>query len=485
MTEGAATLGPMAVRLRTILSATCASDAAIVAVTLPAPLVSAGRVFAQQEDEPAYYFATGDRGGDVGLGAVASVRAEHLEDVPTLQMEAQGWLEHATTIGLDAAARAPRFYGGLAFDAAPDVRGPWRTFPRVAFDLPRFRYVRDAQRASITLHVRPLELQTDAEREHWIEQTGQLQAALSGSDPTIPSTRVRQRILHPSPTEWLRRVDMALAAIGRGELEKVVLAREVVLELDAAPSAQRILETFEALSPQTTRFAFRKAGLVFLGATPERLLLRLGSELRTEAVAGSMRALDDDAAERLMHSDKERHEHRLVVHELIRKLNALGAKPEASARPSIRQLRHVLHLATTIRARLFGPPHILDLVTQLHPTPAVAGVPEGEAKAFLRLHEGIERGWYAAPLGWFDSRGDGEFVVGLRSGLLEGNSLRLFAGAGIVADSDPLTELRETELKFAGLLEALGNESAESGAARDTFDLHMSRHDSQEHLGRA
>jgi menaquinone-specific isochorismate synthase len=447
-------------------------------------------VFELQADAPAYYFAIGDRGGDVGLGIVASVGAERLEDVSTLQSEAQRWLDQAAIVGLDAGARAPRFFGGLAFYSGEERRCTWRKFPGAAFDLPRFRYLSDGRLASLTLHVRSDELQSDSELQGWVERTGAVFRDLASINE--PSRRlvpqIRKRVEHPSASDWLHRVELALAAIRAGRLEKVVLAREVILDFQAAPSVRDILESFESFAPQTTRFAFRKGGQVFLGATPERLLLKLGSELRTEAVAGSVRALDDDAAERLLSSEKERHEHQLVVAELLRKLSALGAKPEISARPTIRQLRHVLHLATLIRARLMGPPHILSLVTKLHPTPAVGGVPELEARDFLRTHEGLERGWYAAPIGWFDAQGDGEFVVGLRSGLLDGATLRLFAGAGIVADSDPSKELRETELKLASLLEALGSETDAQRAENDSLGKPAARYESQDcrvHRGNA
>jgi len=158
----------------------------------------------------------------------------------------------------------------------------------------------------------------------------------------------------------------------------------------------------------------------------------------------------------LMASGKERFEHDLVVRELVRKLELMGARAEVPNQPSIRQLRHVLHLSTSITARLFGPPHVLTLMSRLHPTPAVGGVPEDTAREFMRQQENFERGWYAAPIGWFDGQGDGEFVVALRSGLLTDNVLRLYAGAGIVRDSKPEKELQEIELKLQSLLEAIG-----------------------------
>jgi menaquinone-specific isochorismate synthase len=446
----------LAARFEAALVAGSHAATQIVTVTIPAPPVDASRVFDQDANQFGYLFATGDKNGDVGLGSVARLRASHLGDLAALETEAQSLLERPFEVGIDAAARAPRFYGGINYSAARDPQGPWRAFDRVHFDLPRYRYLTDGKQASLTLHVRPAEIAQTSNRRSWFAQTDRLLSEIAVPSPPKNAPAIRQRRDDPSPAQWLCHVEDALAEVKQGTLEKVVLAREVLLELDAAPDVVRLLENLNVLSPETTRFAIRQDRCVFLGATPERLILRLGSELRTEAVAGSMRALDPDAAAHLMASEKERHEHDLVVRELLRKLEILGARPESPSRPAIRQLRHVIHLNTSVTARLFGPPHILTLMSRLHPTAAVGGVPEDRAAQFVREHEAFDRGCYAAPIGWFDAQGDGQFFVALRSGLLEGNHLRLYAGAGIVRDSQPEKELEETELKLQSLLEALG-----------------------------
>jgi isochorismate synthase len=449
------------------------SSARLAAVTVPIPVVNPSHVFAQFDEEPAHYFSKEDSGGDVGLGAVATLEAAQLDELSTLEAEAQQLLEHPFEVGIGAAARSPRLYGGIAYDRAPDPAGPWRAFARIRFDLPRFRYLSDGRLASLTIHLLPKELALASERQDWLARVLELEARLTSPPGRQHEVTIRERTDRPNAELWKRNVELALvairrAALGSQKLEKVVLAREIELELDSTPDIASLVENINLLSPGTTRFAFRRNRCVFLGATPERLVLRLGSELRTEAVAGSIRALDADAASHLMQNEKERHEHELVVHELVRKLKALGARPDVPSRPSIRQLRHVLHLATPLTARLFGPPHILTLVSNLHPTPAVGGVPEAAAAQFIRRHEGFDRGWYAAPIGWFDAVGDGEFVVGIRSGLLERNTLRLYAGAGIVKDSDPEKEFHETELKLMSLLDALrpGRDGVQPSASK-------------------
>ena len=129
---------------------------------------------------------------------------------------------------------------------------------------------------------------------------------------------------------------------------------------------------------------------------------------------------------------------------------------DAPPAPHVRVLRHVVHLHTPFRARLRAPRHVVELVGRLHPTPAVGGTPRELAIEWIRTREPSARGWYAAPVGWFDLDGNGEFAVAIRSGVIAGNRAQLWAGAGIVAGSDPERELAETEIKFRAMLGALG-----------------------------
>ncbi|HMA91071.1 MAG TPA: isochorismate synthase [Polyangiaceae bacterium] len=454
----------LSARLDAALHTAGGAGKGLVSITLPAPVGRASAFFAQAPAETGYYFATGNQSVDAGVGALASFETAEAQDLSSIEASARELLDHVTQIGIDAATPPLRFFGGMAYEQSPERDGPWHDFARIRFDLPRLRYCSDGLRASLTLSVRGIEAAEPSQRHALRERVSRLLRQLA----TLPHAHSQARILRrresPTPEEFRRNVSDAVRVIraksdSEAQLEKVVLAREIVLELDRAPSIQCLLDNINAVSPETTRFAFRRGKSVFLGATPECLIMRLGPEVRTEAVAGSARALDVDAAERLMSSEKERHEHALVVRELCHKLEALGAQPIVPEQPSIRQLRHVLHLATSITARVLGAPHVLTLMHYLHPTPAVGGVPDRAAAAFRRAHEPFDRGCYAAPVGWFDAEGDGEFVVGLRSGLLEGSMLRLYAGAGIVRDSDADTEYRETELKLQGLLDSLAGSS--------------------------
>ncbi|MCB1034068.1 MAG: chorismate-binding protein, partial [Acidobacteria bacterium] len=177
--------------------------------------------------------------------------------------------------------------------------------------------------------------------------------------------------------------------------------------------------------------------------------------IETEALAGSIGSGDRQAA-RLLASHKDLGEHALVVEHLVERLRPFCDTLDWSTQPRIRELRNLLHLHTPIRGRLHRDTHILDLVAALHPTPAVAGVPAEAAVRWIAQRESTPRGWYAGPVGWFDAAGDGEFDVALRSCLLAGPTVWLFAGAGIMLDSDPEAEYQETALKQRSLLAALG-----------------------------
>ena len=259
-----------------------------------------------------------------------------------------------------------------------------------------------------------------------------------------------------APRAWEQHLDKIQQGIDSGQFEKVVAARRTLLTLDSPPELAVTLSHLLAQASGCTPFAFRTQGKTFLGATPEHLVRREGQAIWTEALASSIRSTDPDAASKLQHSPKDQREHELVVRDIVERLEELTTSLEYPKVPEVRRLRHLLHLRTPIRAQLKKPLHVLDLVARLHPTPAVGGFPKQAALDWIARHEDLERGWYGAPIGWFDAQGDGEFCVALRSGLVDGVHAHLYAGAGIVRDSVATSEYQETEDKFALLSGALG-----------------------------
>jgi isochorismate synthase len=209
------------------------------------------------------------------------------------------------------------------------------------------------------------------------------------------------------------------------------------------------------LVKRCARFCFRFGPDAFVGATPERLILLSGRDLQTEALAGTFRKNTAEFATELLRSPKEHSEHAPVLSAIVEQLGPLCTKLQYSSEPELRTLPHLLHLRTPITGTLRSDLHVLDLVELLHPTPAVGGSPRRAALDWIAREEGFQRGWYASPIGWFQGNGDGEFEVGLRSGVLSGNTATLFAGGGIVAGSGADHEFAETQLKLLGLRSAL------------------------------
>jgi isochorismate synthase len=263
---------------------------------------------------------------------------------------------------------------------------------------------------------------------------------------------------------FMRAVAEGAAAVRGGTLEKVVAARAVSWRPHDPPDAATALRRLEERHPECNIFAVARGRRVFLGASPERLVRVDGRTVRATSLAGSIArgsGPEEDAqrAAELLGSAKDREEHDIVVRALTGTLAELCDAVSAPAAPMLLTLPDVHHLYTPITARRREGTDLFSLLERLHPTPAVGGAPREEALTFIREHEGWDRGWYAAPVGWMDASGDGEFAVALRSALMDGDQATLFAGCGIVADSVPDNEYAESELKLRAMRDALAGDT--------------------------
>jgi len=347
-----------------------------------------------------------------------------------------------------------RVFGGFAFRPGAAAPPSWTGYGDARFVLPRVTYVASGGRGWLGLARRDGEPLSDWDTA--AERLVSLAAAIDPSAALEPPGPRGGRELDSPDEDLVRRLQAACAATDGGELDKVVVAHRLRLGVEARPDVNAVLARLLAENPSATVFAFHHGGRRFLGATPERLIARQGRAVMAEALAGSAVRDGASAPEALLLSDKDLIEHGFVVRDLAEKLTPLCDAVDVPRVPVVRELREVVHLLTPIRGRLARPWHVLRLVERVHPTPAVGGTPTAAALAWLERNEPSPRGWYASPVGWVDGSGDGDFVVALRSGLLTDEGAELWAGAGIVAGSEPAAEAAEIRLKLGTFLSALG-----------------------------
>jgi isochorismate synthase len=279
----------------------------------------------------------------------------------------------------------------------------------------------------------------------------------------IPAEAFRAAALTavPAPEFYEGAVAEAARRVRAGELRKVVLARTIEVDADRELDARRLAHRLRAVDPHAYTFIAPVAGGTLVGASPELLVSRHGAEVRANPLAGSApRSGDPDEdranAEALERSSKDHQEHEVVVEAVAAALGPLCESLAWDDAPVLHATPNVWHLSTRFRGRLREPSMTaLDLALALHPTPAVGGAPRDASLATIAQLEGFDRGAYAGPVGWVDAHGNGEWAIALRCALLDGSTATLYAGAGIVAASDPAAELDETERKFGAFLDAL------------------------------
>lgn len=379
-----------------------------------------------------------------------------------------GTLEAALLDDLSDDPGAPRgsgvvWVGGFGFLDDSQAHDAWRELPSMRFVLPSVAIARrggdDPQsRMTLALFVRDRAAsELMGEAEDLVERLD-LDSPVSG----VFSSRAGEATVSSvaAPEHYERAVADAAAEIRSGNFEKIVLAREVTLrrehDIDPFNAVRGLADAF----PECTTFALADSETAFVGATPELLIRREGRRASTMALAGSARRGSDSETDnllgqQLLESDKNRREHDIVVKRIERVLGRRSAWIAAGESPELVKVKNIQHLATPIRAQLTEPRPVLELAGMLHPTPAVGGEPWSVVRDRIKQLEGFDRGWYTGGVGWTDLFEDGEFHVALRSALIDGRQARLFAGCGIVGDSDPSSELAETETKLQALLPVL------------------------------
>lgn len=350
-----------------------------------------------------------------------------------------------------------RYYGGFRFGPWHPTDLSWRPFGVYRFILPEFEVVRKDGGDTVlacNLVFRPgydPRPAAHARLEHMVFPTvfepGRMAAPCRRSD-------------EPTAEGWRHAVERALHSIRAGEVEKVVLARRSCFDFETPVDAFTLLRRIQQDAGRCYQFCGgHSSGVAFIGASPERLYLRRGRRVESEAVAGTRPrgatpADDNRLAQDLAGHAKDREEHRLVVASIRAALAGLSVELQEPAEPRVLKLARLQHLYTRIEAELKPGVGDAELLAALHPTPAVGGFPPGPALDLLGRLEPFDRGWYTGPIGWL-GRDGAEFAVALRCGLVAGPRLCLFSGAGIVEGSKPDVEWDEIEAKIGSFLSIL------------------------------
>jgi menaquinone-specific isochorismate synthase len=396
----------------------------------------------------------------VAGGTAATITAEGHDRFETVRSNAEDVFGGLTVPAEEPRAARPRLFGGFAFHEGhvdPAADETWHGYPGAYFVLPSIQLTATPEGTWLTAAATGSEPVDRAmsRLDEWAKRLAALPEFERSGHPGIKSKHST-----PSKDGWREQVTAATEKVRRGDLRKVVLAQSLAVDLhrpvDVPSALARLGETY----PQCFRFLFEPtAGGTFFGATPERLVTLDDRTVQTEALAGSTGRGDTESedewlAQELRNSEKDVHEHELVVEAIREQLGPLTSNIRTGDR-SVRQLDTVQHLQTPISAELTADTHVLSLVRALHPTPAVGGLPPDAALRTIRDAETFDRGWYAAPVGWLDGDGNGSFAVALRSALSTDSTATLFAGAGIVADSDPDEEYDELQLKYGPMLDEL------------------------------
>jgi salicylate biosynthesis isochorismate synthase/menaquinone-specific isochorismate synthase len=350
--------------------------------------------------------------------------------------------------------------GGFPFAAGGADAPHWAGFGPGGLVVPEVALARRGRDVRMTLALLAAPDDVPAELVARAEQrlAGLRRAPLPLLDPA-PAGRFRIASTAP-PEHYEAAVARAVERIRAGAFEKIVLAREVAVHAPAAHDTAAVFGVLRAGFASCYVYCAGRGDAAFVGASPELLVRREGLRASTVALAGSTRrsadpAVDAHLGEQLMQSEKDREEQAIVTRRIARALRPLSVWVAAPDEPAIVRVANIQHLATPIRAQLTHPRSVVELAGRLHPTPAVGGEPHAVATPQIPAFEGLDRGWYAGPVGWTDANEDGEFCVALRCALLRGAEARLYAGVGVVRDSDPAAELAETEVKLGALLPVL------------------------------
>lgn len=397
----------------------------------------------------------------VGLGSTQTFKTEVEEDrFDYIDKEWNQLIQDAHIYNpFDVQGTGPVIFGGFSFDPLSMKESEWAPFNNALFHLPKLMLVINKQEVFFTINILCNSDDHLGILNHHLKiQREILETKFSkGKNSNIKQEHEMNR------QEWVDSVAEVVDLLKKdSQLNKVVMARKMNIEFNDKIAAENVLENLWEEQHESYIFSLETVDRCFTGASPERLIKKNGDAILSACLAGSIKrgntiSEDESLGETLFNDVKNRHEHQLVVSmigEVIRKYCRNVNIPEI---PTIMKMRDIQHLFTPVNGTIKDDQiSIFPLVKDLHPTPAMGGVPTNEALQIIRDKEKMDRGFYASPIGWVDYRGNGEFAVAIRSGLIKENEAFLYAGCGVVSDSIPEDEYFETKIKFRPMLRALG-----------------------------
>lgn len=357
----------------------------------------------------------------------------------------------------------PVLFGGFSFDPLNSKPSEWTKFPQAYFAVPTFQLILKGEQAFVSIHLITEKQQSFAEFEAMRKERDKLIHAAQVSEVDKYDKPQATGRIELKKQEYLDSVQRVTDIIKAESVEKVVIARTLKLEYGHKLSPASALYQISNEQPESFLFGLEAEEQFFFGATPERLVKVENQKALSTCLAGSTPRgktveKDSELGEALLKDPKNRAEHQYVVKMISEVFEANCSRTIVPKLPKLMKIRDIQHLYTPVEGELNPSATLIDLVEVLHPTPALGGEPKLDALEMIREHEAMNRGYYAAPIGWIDAKGDGEFAVAIRSALLDGEEAYLYAGGGIVADSTPESEYDETWVKFRPMLRALGGQ---------------------------
>ncbi|GAB3800623.1 isochorismate synthase [Virgibacillus kimchii] len=405
-----------------------------------------------------YWTSTVDEFTIAGVGNVHEITANH----DRFRMTEEAWEKIRNEAMILQEEKVPGTgvvtLGGMSFDPRKEQTELWRHYQSSQFAIPAYMLTVYEGKHYFTMNI------LVNKDDHSIQLANELRNAeemlfTNRSIPEGPLFILDKTEIEPET--WKKSVMKATEEIESNQAQKIVLARELRLKLNKEANISRVLQKLLSKQPNSYVFAFEKESDCFVGATPERLVKVEQDHLLSTCLAGTAprgktKEEDKQIGHSLLHDSKNREEHDFVVRMIKEGMKKYCTNVDIPGEPVLYPLKNLQHLYTPVTATLKDGYSIFDIIGELHPTPALGGTPTEASLQFIRDNELLDRGWYGAPVGWLDSNRNGEFAVAIRSGLIQGDEASLFAGCGIVKDSDAEKEYEETNIKFLPMLTVFG-----------------------------